>query len=104
VRREPPVLERLRTKARTAISRVWDSSQVVWWRLGVANTIAGDHRYHIVAGQTAVAICGCGEKILQWRDDWYHVHNPEVRGTEDHWAQPATGTIVRHRNWKKTDG
>jgi hypothetical protein len=96
------VLEWLRVKAESTISRVWDSPRVVWWRLGIANAIAGDHRYHIVADQTAVALCSCGEKILEWRGDWHHVHNPEVRGTDDHWAEPATGTVVRHRNWKES--
>jgi acetone carboxylase gamma subunit len=91
------------TTARTAAGHVWNSDTVVWRRLGLANAIARDHQYHIVGGQTAVAICSCGEKILEWRGDWHHVHNPLVRGTDDHWARPQTGTVVSHRNWKELD-
>lgn len=90
-------------KTRAATGRVWNSDTVVWRRLGFAHAIAGDHQYHIVADQTAVAVCGCGEKILEWQGDWYHVHNPLVRGTDDHWAEPETETVVRLRNWKEPD-
>ncbi|GAA4100912.1 hypothetical protein [Actinomadura miaoliensis] len=88
---------------RAAADLVWNSKKVVWWRLGLANAIAKEHRYHIVDGQTALALCGCGEPILEWCGDWWHVHNPAVRGTDDHWAHPTTGTVVRPHGWEESD-
>jgi hypothetical protein len=34
------------------------------------------------------ATCGCGEPITMYDDYWLHVINPELRGTDDHDAEP----------------
>jgi hypothetical protein len=32
--------------------------------------------------------CGCGEPITCFRGSWLHIINPDLRGTDDHHAQP----------------
>jgi hypothetical protein len=33
-------------------------------------------------------VCGCGEPITMYDGYWLHIYNPELRGTDDHDAQP----------------
>jgi acetone carboxylase gamma subunit len=65
---------------------------------------AGAHLDHVTAGQTAVALCRCGEPIAEYHGDWLHVLNPELRGTHDHWTEPTPETVIRHRHWRPVDG
>ncbi|TDD29635.1 hypothetical protein E1287_30610 [Actinomadura sp. KC06] len=82
---------------------VWDGEHVAGWRCRAAVRLAGAHLDHVTAGQTAVAVCGCGEPVAEYTGDWFHVLNPELRGTNDHWAEPTPGTVVRYRHWRPLD-
>ncbi|RKS70664.1 hypothetical protein BZB76_5139 [Actinomadura pelletieri DSM 43383] len=100
-------LSTLRTSLRATLSpllrMVWDGERLAGWRCRAAVCLAGAHLDHVTAGQTAVAVCGCGEPVAEYFGDWFHVLNPELRGTDDHWAKPTPGTVVRYRHWRPLD-
>jgi hypothetical protein len=39
-------------------------------------------------------VCGCGEPITMYDGAWLHIFNPELRGTDDHDAHPASEFAV----------
>jgi len=95
----------LRPGAATAgiLRAVWDGERCARWRCRAAVWLAGAHLDHVTAGQTALAWCECGERIAEYHEDWFHVLNPELRGTDDHWAEPIFGTVIRYRHWRPAD-
>lgn len=95
---------RARITIASLLRPVWDSERLAGWRCRAAVRLAGAHLDHVTAGQTAVATCGCGEPIAEYDGDWFHVLNPELRGTGDHWAEPTPGTVLRYWHWRPVDG
>ena len=43
----------------------------------------------ITEGAGPDAFCGCGEPITMYDGVWLHIFNPELRGTDDHDADPS---------------
>jgi hypothetical protein len=100
---ELALMERARAVAASLVRAVWDGERLARWRCRAAVRLAGAHLDHVTAGQTAVAFCGCGEPVAEYQGDWFHVLNPELRGTHDHWAHPGPGPVVRYRHWRPVD-
>lgn len=94
----------LRVSAATAriLRAAWDGERCARWRCRAAVRLAGAHLDHVTAGQTALAWCGCGERIAEYHQGWFHVLNPELRGTDDHCVEPAFG-MIRYRHWRPAD-
>ena len=38
--------------------------------------------------------CGCGEPITWYEGEWLHIYTPELRGSDDHDAEPGDGYYV----------
>ncbi|HEU0130800.1 MAG TPA: hypothetical protein VFQ85_07395 [Mycobacteriales bacterium] len=62
-----------------------------------ADPAVADDRYDddldIVANQQAQSHCGCGDPVVLYEGEWFHVYNPALTGTDDHDAHPE-GEIV----------
>jgi hypothetical protein len=101
---ELALMARARTTIASLLRAAWDGERLAGWRCRAAVRLAGAHLDHVTAGQTAVAACGCGEPVAEYNGDWFHVLNPELRGTDDHWAEPMPGTVLRYRHWRPIDG
>ncbi|MFF5265125.1 hypothetical protein ACFY4C_40095 [Actinomadura viridis] len=48
----------------------------------------GEVRYEVVDGLEGEDTCGCGDPIVRYNDEWFHVYNPALTGTDDHDARP----------------
>jgi len=46
------------------------------------------HGCDVPDGAGPDATCGCGEPITMYDGEWLHIFNPELRGTDDHDAEP----------------
>lgn len=49
------------------------------------------HGEDFTAGAGPDETCGCGEAITWYGGTWLHIANPELRGTDDHDAEPDRG-------------
>jgi hypothetical protein len=49
----------------------------------------GEIRHDIVDGQDGEDVCGCGDPVVRYEDEWFHVYNPRLTGTDDHDARPG---------------
>lgn len=49
------------------------------------------------------AVCGCGEPITLFEGAWLHIINPELRGTDDHDAEPDDPESVDWSGYEDED-
>lgn len=49
------------------------------------------------------AWCGCGERITWYGGTWMHIINPELRGTNDHDAEPGDPEDVDWTGYEDED-
>lgn len=61
-----------------------------------------DDAFDIVANQEAQSHCGCGDPVVLYEGEWYHVYNPALTGTGDHDAHPD-GDIVPNPGYDPAD-
>ncbi len=57
----------------------------------------------VTAGAGPDATCGCGEAITWFEGAWLHIFNPELRGTDDHEAEPDDPDSVDWSEYEDED-
>lgn len=61
-----------------------------------------DDRFDIVANQEAQSHCGCGDPVVRYEGEWYHVYNPALTGNDDHDAHPD-GEVIPNPDYDPAD-